>query len=57
MWRRADLEMLVSAGGQERTTEEHGALLERSGLRLVRTVSLERAPEAMGHYVVEGIST
>lgn len=53
MVHHADLEMLVNVGGQERTTEEYGALLARSGLRLVRTLSLAPGPDAMGHYIVE----
>ena len=38
----ADLEMLVNVGGRERTTDEYATLLERSGLRLVQTISLGR---------------
>jgi hypothetical protein len=49
----ADLEMLVNVGGRERTTEEYADLLARSGFRLSRTISLGRAEEAMGHYLVE----
>ena len=49
----ADLEMLVNVGGRERTTEEYVDLLVRSGFRLSRTISLGRAEEAMGHYLVE----
>jgi O-methyltransferase domain/Dimerisation domain len=49
----ADLEMLVNVGGRERTTDEYAALLARSGLRLVRTISLGRSEAAMGHYIVE----
>jgi hypothetical protein len=49
----ADLEMLVNVGGRERTTDEYAALLARSGLRLVRTISLGRSDAAMGHYIVE----
>ena len=45
--------MLVNVGGRERTTDEYAALLARSGLRLARTIPLGRAPEAMGHYLVE----
>lgn len=33
-----DLEMLVSAGGRERTTAEYGQLLSRAGFRLSRVV-------------------
>ena len=39
----ADLEMLVNVGGRERTTDEYAALLARSGLRLTRTIALDRA--------------
>jgi len=49
----ADLEMLVNVGGRERTTDEYAALLARSGLRLVRAISLGRSDAAMGHYIVE----
>ena len=49
----ADLEMLVNVGGQERTTEDYAALLERSGLRFTQAVSLGRAAEAMGHHLIE----
>jgi ubiquinone/menaquinone biosynthesis C-methylase UbiE len=49
----ADLEMLVNVGGRERATEEYADLLARSGFRLGRTISLGRAEEAMGHYLVE----
>jgi hypothetical protein len=49
----ADLEMLVTIGGRERTTQEYTALFARSGLRLARTISLGHAPEAMGHQLIE----
>jgi hypothetical protein len=49
----SDLEMLVNVGGRERTTDEYGALLARSGLRLTQTISLGRAQEAMGHHLIE----
>jgi hypothetical protein len=49
----ADLEMLVNVGGLERTTDEYATLLARSGFRLARTTSLGRAPEAMGHHLIE----
>ena len=49
----ADLEMLVNVGGLERTTEQYVRLLERSRFRLSRTISLGRAEEAMGHYLLE----
>ena len=49
----SDLEMLVTVGGRERTTDEHAALLARSGLRLARTISLGRAEEAMGYHLIE----
>jgi hypothetical protein len=49
----ADLEMLVNVGGRERTTEAYAGLLERSGLRLLRTISLGSSKDAMGHYLVE----
>jgi len=49
----SDLEMLVTVGGRERTTDEHAALLARSGLRLGQTISLGRAEEAMGYYLIE----
>jgi len=49
----ADLEMLVNVGGRERTTDEYATLLARSRLRLARTISLGRAVEAMGHYLIE----
>jgi hypothetical protein len=35
-----DIEMMVLLGSQERTEEEYGALLERSGFRLVRVVTV-----------------
>jgi O-methyltransferase domain/Dimerisation domain len=50
---QADLEILVNVGGRERTTDEYATLLARSGLRLTRTIPLGRAPEAMGHYLIE----
>lgn len=47
-----DLEMLVVAGGQERTVDEYSRLLDRAGFRLVRVVPtseplsiLEAAPQ------------
>lgn len=49
----SDLEMLVNVGGRERTTDEYAILLARSGLRLTETISLGRAPEAMGHQLIE----
>ena len=49
----ADLEMLVNVGGRERTTEAYAELFERSGLRLVRTISLGSSKDAMGHYLLE----
>jgi len=49
----ADLEMLVNVGGAERTTAEYVTLLERSGFRFIRSVSLGRTPEAMGHHLIE----
>jgi hypothetical protein len=49
----ADLEILVNVGGRERTTDEYGSLLARSGFRLARTIPLGHAPEAMGHYLIE----
>jgi hypothetical protein len=49
----ADLEMLVNVGGLERTSDEYATLLERSGFRLFRTISLGNSREAMGHYLVE----
>jgi hypothetical protein len=49
----SDLEMLVNVGGLERTTDEYGALLARSGLRLAQTISLGRVEEAMGHHIIE----
>ena len=49
----ADLEMLVNVGGRERTTEEYAALFARSGLSLIRTISLGHTPAAMGHYILE----
>ena len=49
----ADLEMLVNVGGRERTTEAYAGLFERSGLRLLRTISLGSGKDAMGHYLVE----
>jgi hypothetical protein len=45
--------MLVNVGGRERTTDEYAALLARSGLQLARTISLGRAADAMGHYLIE----
>jgi hypothetical protein len=42
-----------NVGGQERTTDEYAALLARSGLRLVRAISLRSSAEAMGHCIVE----
>jgi hypothetical protein len=53
---QSDLEMLVNVGGQERTTDEYAALLERAGLTLTRTIALPRVPEAMGHYLVEAVA-
>jgi hypothetical protein len=38
-----DMMMLVGPGGQERTEEEYGALLEKARLRLVRVVPTESA--------------
>ena len=35
-----DMTMLVSMGSQERTEEEYGALLARSGFRLTRVVAV-----------------
>jgi O-methyltransferase/methyltransferase family protein len=49
----ADLEILVNVGGRERTTDEYASLLARSGLQLARTIPLGRAPEALGHYLIE----
>jgi len=49
----ADLEMLVNVGGRERTTEAYAGLFERSGLRLLRTISLGSSKDAMGHYLIE----
>lgn len=49
----SDLEMLVNVGGRERTTDEYATLLARSGLRLARTISLGRLPEAMGYQLIE----
>jgi len=49
----ADLEMLVNVGGLERTTDEYATLLARGGFRLARTIPLGRAPEAMGHHLIE----
>jgi hypothetical protein len=49
----SDLEMLVNVGGRERTTDEYGALLARSGLRLTQAISLGRVQEAMGHHLIE----
>jgi hypothetical protein len=49
----SDLEMLVTVGGRERTTNEHATLLERSGLRLVQTISLGHVEEAMGYHLIE----
>jgi len=50
---QSDLEMLVIVGGLERTTDEYATLLARSGLRLIQTISLGSAPDAMGHQVIE----
>ncbi len=50
---QSDLEMLVIVGGLERTTDEYATLLGRSGLRLIQTISLGSAPDAMGHQVIE----
>jgi hypothetical protein len=49
----SDVEMLVNVGGRERTTDEYGTLLARSGLRLTQVISLGRAQEAMGHHLIE----
>ena len=49
----SDLEMLVTVGGRERTTDEQATLLERSGLRLVQTISLGHVEEAMGYHLIE----
>jgi hypothetical protein len=38
-----DMEMLVMAGGQERTEQEYGTLLEKAGFRLARVVPTESA--------------
>ncbi len=49
----ADLEMLVNVGGRERTTDEYGTLLARSGLRLARTIPLG---SGIPHHLIEAIS-
>ena len=49
----SDLEMFVNVGGRERTMDEYGALLARSGLRLTQAISLGRVEEAMGHHLIE----
>ena len=49
----SDLEMLVTVGGRERTTDEHATLLARSGLRLAQTIALGRVEEAMGYHLIE----
>lgn len=41
MVKLADIQMLILAGGRERTREEFQALLEHSGFRLTRVVSTE----------------
>ena len=38
-----DMEMLVMAGGQERTELEYGTLLGKAGFRLARVVPTESA--------------
>ena len=43
--------MLVGPGGQERTAEEYGALLDKAGFRLTRVVPTESAVS-----VVEAVS-
>jgi O-methyltransferase domain/Dimerisation domain len=50
---QSDLEMLVNVGGRERTTDEYAVLLARAGLKLARTISLDRVEEALGHYLIE----
>jgi orsellinic acid C2-O-methyltransferase len=37
---RSDLNMLVSLGGRERTLQEYQSLIERTGLRIVRSGAL-----------------
>jgi O-methyltransferase domain/Dimerisation domain len=49
----SDLEMLVTVGGRERTTDEHATLLARGGLRLAQTIALGRVEEAMGYHLIE----
>lgn len=49
----SDLEMLVNAGGRERTTDEYATLLARGGFRLAQVISLGGAQEAMGHHLIE----
>ena len=49
----SDLEMLVTVGGRERTTDEHATLLARAGLRLAQTIKLGRVEEAMGYHLIE----
>jgi O-methyltransferase len=49
----SDLEMLVTVGGRERTTDEHATLLARGGLRLTQTIALGRVEEAMGYHLIE----
>ena len=38
-----DLMMLVGPGGQERTAQDYGVLLEKAGFRLARVVPTESA--------------
>ena len=45
-----DIAMMVMPGGQERTEEEYGALLNRAGFRLTRVI-----PTATPVNIVEGI--
>jgi len=47
---RTDVQMLVMAGGKERTAEEYAALLGQSGFRLERIV-----PTGTGLSVIEGL--
>jgi hypothetical protein len=48
----SDLNMLVNAGGRERTRDEFTALLEMAGFSLAKTVALGAA-----HYLIEAVLT